>query len=101
MFVREALALLAGIHQTAVTDAVDASGNPGGFLIDLINGFIGKDFCSASGIIQMGTDIQLSFCPVKVWQDAVDVNSLADCRIALQPQFFPELCGPMSRKSTS
>lgn len=85
MFIRKALALLTGIHQAAVTDAVNASGNSGRFFIDLINGFIGKDFGSALGIIQMGTDIPLSFCPVKVWQDAVDVNSLANGRIALQP----------------
>ena len=57
MFVRKALALLAGIHQATVTDAVDASGNSGRFFIDLINGFIGKDFCPAPGIIKMGTDI--------------------------------------------
>lgn len=32
------------------------------------------------------------FCPVKVWQDTVDINTLPYCRIPLQPELVPQFC---------
>ena len=32
------------------------------------------------------------FCPVKVWQDTVDINTLPYCRIPLQSELVPQFC---------
>lgn len=66
MFINEALPLLAGIHQAAVTDPVDPPGDPGGFPENLIHGLVCKDLLPAAGILQVGTDIFFRFRAVKV-----------------------------------
>ncbi len=50
MFVRETLSLLAGVHQAAVTDPVDAPWDPRGLAEALVHGLIGKDILPASGV---------------------------------------------------
>ena len=47
MFVRKTLSLLAGVHQAAVTDPVDAPWDPRGLAEDLVHDLIGKDILPA------------------------------------------------------
>ena len=66
VFIDQAFSLLAGIHQTLFTDPVDPAGDPGGFLIDIIQRFIRVDVPPAAGISQMGLDVLFCLRTVQV-----------------------------------
>ena len=87
--VHQLLVLLESICQALLTDTVYNPWDARGDAENLIYGFIREGVqLSAAGVFHVSADILRRLRPIKVRQDAVDIDTLTDGSIALEAQLF-------------
>ena len=98
MIINNTPTVLCSVYQAMSTDLVNHPGSPAGELVYLINSVIGEDIMVGACVRQVFFYVFTYLRTIKMWQSALQINSLPDGGVRLKFKPVPEFVLAISQQ---